>query len=94
MITFEQCEKAVKEKGDLFAIKSHCESEDFSPRAFISKAKHPQFEKWWCDTTIFGECFGEEYKIDDVFATEKEAKEEAKSRMINQLAELNKEKAK
>ena len=94
MITFEQFENAVKEKADLFAITSHFKVEDFSPKTFISKAKRPELEEWWCDTTIFGECFGEEYDIDDVFATEKEAKEEAKSRMINQLAELNKEEAK
>lgn len=91
MITFEQFEKAVKEKCDLFAIKSHFEVENFSPKAFISKANRHQFEKWWCDTTIVGECFCEEYDIDDVFATEKEAKEEVKSRIINRLVNLNKE---
>lgn len=89
MITTEQFKEAIKKGNGLFSIEENFTIRKITPEMFMIKAwdnicngaKYPR--------TVIVDSAQREYLPDNVFATEAEAKEEAKRQLTERLAELN-----
>ncbi len=88
MITTEQFKEAIKKGDGLFSINENFTISKIAPKMFVIEAwdyiSGGQYPR-----VVITDIVNREYSPDNVFATEAEAKEEAKRQLTKRLAELN-----